>query len=534
MSKRSIYKPLLYTTTVRNPERYKDFIHLLKKFDGQILNAELIENFERETFKCGLYRPTKRIPESVKNKWGKTKNGDFGEYALTDAETKAIYDGNDPNLHKDIAGHKEAGFKKGWESRFETQFKLLKTLGFVYYQINEPIRFSNTGNLLASAVSIKYEKDGSVTRTIIYPQNEQIAFLQAFARQQRNNPFIRELNDNIPLILLLKVIRLLNKDKKYNGCGISYKEIPLLLFWKDNNANALYNRIIQLRTQYGYTPTPEIITDICTNEILGGFKKFKTKSIISEYPDDFVRKMRMTGLISFRGGGRFIDINHKEDSTIDYIINKYSKYQKYNSEQEYFNYMSTVDKHLFVYNETQINRNEASKKLTEWTKIFAWGKIKEELEHLIKKRPTKDNILKFIDTPSRLEFLTAIAIKTKFPQIEVIPNYPIDDTGLPTSTAGGGMGDIECFEASKAILIEVTMAQGRTQTVMEVWPIERHLESFIEKYQLDSQCVFIAPSIFNDTERQIKFVKADKGLIIRPYKVKDFIGFLETHNFLYL
>ena len=136
------------------------------------------------------------------------------------------------------------------------------------------------------------------------------------------------------------------------------------MFWKDNDANALYNRIIQLRTQYGYTPTPEIITDICTNEILGGFKKFKTKSIISEYPDDFVRKMRMTGLISFRGGGRFIDINHKEDSTIDYIINKYSKYQKYNSEQEYFNYMSTVDKHLFVYNETQINRNEASKKLT--------------------------------------------------------------------------------------------------------------------------------------------------------------------------
>ena len=70
MSKRSIYKPLLYTTTVRNPERYKDFIHLLKKFDGQILNAELIENFERETFKCGLYRPTKRIPESVKKQMG--------------------------------------------------------------------------------------------------------------------------------------------------------------------------------------------------------------------------------------------------------------------------------------------------------------------------------------------------------------------------------------------------------------------------------------------------------------------------------
>lgn len=59
-----------------------------------------------------------------------------------------------------------------------------------------------------------------------------------------------------------------------------------------------------------------MIEDICVNEILGGFKKFDLDSIVSEYPDEFVRKMRMTGLISFRGGGRFIDINHNEDDKI--------------------------------------------------------------------------------------------------------------------------------------------------------------------------------------------------------------------------
>ena len=72
MPRQSEYKPLLYTTTVRNPERYKDFIHLLKKFDGQILTADIVEQFEREAFKCGLYRPVKRIPESAKQKWGNT------------------------------------------------------------------------------------------------------------------------------------------------------------------------------------------------------------------------------------------------------------------------------------------------------------------------------------------------------------------------------------------------------------------------------------------------------------------------------
>lgn len=137
MARQSEYKPLLYTTTVRNPERYKDFIHLLKKFDGQILTADVVEQFEREAFKCGLYRPQKRVPESAKQKWGNTSPGDFGEYALTDEETKAIFDGNDPRIHDDIKGHKEAGFEKGWESRFETQFKLLKVLGFVYYNMGE-------------------------------------------------------------------------------------------------------------------------------------------------------------------------------------------------------------------------------------------------------------------------------------------------------------------------------------------------------------------------------------------------------------
>ncbi len=523
MARQSEYKPLLYTTTVRNPERYKDFIHLLKKFDGQILTADVVEQFERETFKCGLYRPQKRVPESAKQKWGNTSPGDFGEYALTDEETKAIFVGNDPRIHDDIKGHKEAGFEKGWESRFETQFKLLKVLGFVYYNMGERIEFSETGNFLADTVSITYGDNGTVNREIVNPQNEQIAFMQAFAKQQRCNPFIRELNDNIPLILLLQVIRLLNNDPQYNNCGISYKEIPLLLFWKNNDANALYQRIKQLREEHGYSPSPEVINEICVDEILGGFKAFKLKSVVSEYPDDFVRKMRMTGLISFRGGGRFIDINHST----------YSHYQKYEEERSYFDYMASVDKELLNIEGVVVSKNEAAIKLTEWTHVYNWDAIKVELDHLAKRTSSKDDTLKFIDAPSRLEFLTALAIKTQLPHVEVIPNFPIDDTGLPTSTAGGGIGDIECVEASNAILVEVTMAQGRTQTIMEVWPIERHLIEFKKKYGVPSQCVFVAPSIFNDTVSQIEFVKFKNKRIIRPYKIDDFVGYLETSRTLY-
>lgn len=529
MPREAEYKPLLYTTTIRNPERYKDFMNVLKEFDGEILNDNTVKAVEIKLFQLGLYRPL-RIPDTVKAKWESTQRGEFSEEALTVEEASCVYDLNDPNLHLEIKGHKEAGFPKGWPSRFDTQFKLMKVLGFVYYEWNEPIRFSQTGMFLAETVNIVVS-DNIINRSIINPANEQLSFMQAFAKQQRCNPFIRELNDNIPLILLLKVIKKLNADPAFNGCGISYKEIPLLIFWKDNDAEALYRRIKRLRQQYRYNPSNEVIEEICVNEILGGFKEFKLKSIINEYPDEFVRKMRMTGLISFRGGGRFIDINHNEDKKIDYILEHYSDYIKYTTEKDYFEYMSNIDSNLLSQESIILTKNEAAQKLASLIDFYTWDIIKGELTHLSKKSPSKHDVLKFIPAPARLEFLTALAIKKQLPDTIVIPNYPCDDEGLPTSTAGGNQGDIECLEKFNGILVEVTMAEGRQQTMMEVWPISRHYDDFINKHKLcqdNVQSIFVAPSIFRDTIDQVSWVKDRKNQIINTFSIPEFITFMDT------
>ena len=136
--------------------------------------------------------------------------------------------------------------------------------------------------------------------------------------------------------------------------------------------------------------------------------------------------------------------------------------------------------------------------------------------------------------PVRLEFLTALAIKLKLPTVIVKPNYSCDDTGLPTSTAGGNKGDIECFEKGNGILVEVTMAEGRTQTMMEVWPIERHLAAFIEENNIPAQCVFIAPTIYSDSKRQIEFVKFSNKLTIRDYAIDDWTAYLEKEKKLFI
>jgi len=258
------------------------------------------------------------------------------------------------------------------------------------------------------------------------------------------------------------------------------------------------------------------------------------KSIMVDYPDEFIRKMRLTGLISLRGGGRFIDINKKEQDKVDYVLENYSEYKKYDTEESYFEYISAVNDRLISFVPKPVSITEQDKFLAKWIGIYAWETIKAELLNLAKSQLTKDEVLKYLSSLTRLEFLTALAVKSKFPNVKVIPNYPIDDEGIPTATAGGAgnMGDIECFEDVNGILIEVTMSEGRTQTVMEVWPISRHLSEFSRKAQ-NSMYYFVAPSIFSDSTKQIDYVRKTENLFISPKTIEEFLEHLENNNVLY-
>jgi len=312
------------------------------------------------------------------------------------------------------------------------------------------------------------------------------------------------------------------------------KKFRFCFFWKNSNATGLYLRIKELRTNYGYTPSDEVIIDICINEIMEGrYKKFDPHSIMNDYVDEFIRKMRMSGLISLRGAGRFIDVNHNEFNKVDYILNHYSDYERFEDEHKYFEYMSSIDKNLISQNSETVSEGKANDLLIEWVKTYGWETIKKELHILATHKHSNDGVLKFLAEPARLEFLMALAIKSKLPNVKVIPNYSCDDTGLPTSTAGGNKGDIECFEEDKGILVEVTMAEGRTQTMMEIWPIERHLETFIQNNNIEAQAIFTAPTIYADSKRQIDYVKYSKQLVIRGYAIDGLVEYLENKKRLY-
>ena len=351
-----------------------------------------------------------------------------------------------------------------------------------------------------------------------------MVFANAFAKYQRQNPFRRVLNKNVPLILLIQTIKLLNNDPAYKGAGISRSEIPLLLCWQNDNAESLYREIKKLRKKHGYTPSNEVILDLCY-ELLNETKR-DDNSILGDYPDDFIRKMRLTGLLSLRGGGRFIDINTKESATVDYILKNYISYKEFETEKEFFEYIGQVDHDLI----STLTVFEAPAKTTKaelekWVDHYAWDSIKTELLNLAQKKSSSDDILKVIEQPLRLEFLTSLAILKKLPDVIVKPNFISDDEGLPTSFASGGSPDIECLEEKDTVLIEVTLLTGTQQHIRESFSIHRHLEEYVKK-GTKSYSVFISPKSFIDTERYFDFIKKD-GLEVRISDIDKFVNSLE-------
>lgn len=138
------YKPLLFTTTLRNPERIKSFLSIIAKYDKEILTNKLIDKIVFDLVSSKIYVPT------YVNKNSYLKKQLSSDSPFSNGDTEKIIENSKQK-------HKEAGFDRGWPSRFDTWYKFLKELGLVYYSMNEPIEMSEAGLKLVMANQEGYE-----------------------------------------------------------------------------------------------------------------------------------------------------------------------------------------------------------------------------------------------------------------------------------------------------------------------------------------------------------------------------------------
>lgn len=568
MTRQRRRKPISFDTTLRNPTRIPQFISILSKFEGQIINDKVALELEGEIIRQKIFEPT----SSTLGTYKKEYNGKFPFVAADQSENakrkvEKLYrewaEGEPGTmslenivylLENTITAHKESGWKGGWESRIHTQFNFLNELGFVRVVKGESILISENGKLMIHEYSNGYPINENHDESF-----EQSAFLNAFSKYQINNPYRSNTIKVNFFPLVLNVINYL--DEKYSRPGIAKQDLPFIITWGNDDYQTLAEYIYSFREKFGYNTSDELVYDYAmnlidettSNEIVApandAFIKrkktdYKFDKIISETPDEVIRKLRLTMLISLRGAGRFIDINKNEFDKVRHVLTTYSSNIDFgNNVEQYFEFMGKIDNSLMFKTDAPESKEAKDAKETaieEWSNKYDWDFLKEEMLNSVEKRPSTHLILKYVKETARLEFLSAIVIKKALPQLKIVANYKADDQGIPFNTASGGRNnqvgaDIDVFENNVHAILEPTISKQRSfQVEHELPSIRNHVLGTANKDVEDKKsftewfCLFIASNISRDVGDQAALIRQTNGVEIYPWDIGDFVDYSQN------
>ena len=493
------FKPLLLATEIRNPSRFPNFLESLFLQDGNILNKQTIKNVYLDLISKGYFRPTRygtdEFKELIYEKWN------TGE-TLTLQESEKIYKLNPQR-------HGQAGFDYGWCSRWKTHYFIFKRFGFVDFtyqnDLEEPDRESDVENYKEyrrKSIPLTFTEAGKRFVKSDNDSEKTALYINGFARMYRGI-LTEDLNKNIPLTLLLKTLKLLIEE---NDKGISNYELLIWGHWKNNNADELFESIQTFRSRYGSDPSFEQIEEFCRNEVIDGDIKRNLRG--SGYIDNYKRYLHLTGLFTIRGAGRYLSLNKDSMKVIDYLIKNYSNFIEFNNEDEYLNYLKKIDEKIVELVVAQeVTQPKRDHKLSEVYERFGQETIEKELINLINyKDYSSDPVIRTLDDPKRLEFLSSLFLFSKFPEAKVKPNYIPDDEGIIQSFAPNGIGDIVVeIDDENAILYEVTMKRGTVPQEQSIASAVRHLIELREDFP-SAIAKIIAPTIHFDTMLKVDMV----------------------------
>ncbi len=558
-------KPISFDTTIRSPERIPQFISILSKFENKVIDDEVALKLEGEIIRYKIFKPTRQtLGTYIKEYHGnfnfkaddQSKNASkkvssyYSEWADSKPGEMDI-DKIKYLLKNTMTAHKDKNWNGGWESRIHTQFNFLNELGLVRVIKGKKIKISDNGKLMIKAYNNGYPIEDGYDETY-----EQSAFLNAFCKYQINNPYRRNtINVNF-FPLILNVIRYL--DKKYNCKGITRQEITFIIAWGNNDYEKLAELIYQFRQRFGFRASDELVYEYAMNlmdtstpnDILMPATKafikrkqkdYKLNKLTVETPDEVIRKLRLTMLVSLKGIGTFIDINSNEKDKIDHILNTYSANIDFENEDDYFEYMGAIDKDLCFKQEEESEEEKSTKEkaIEYWARENTWDFYKDEIKRVFKKgkNGTQNEVLKYIKATARLEFLTAVIIKKALPNIKVVANYIADDQGIPFKTAPGGNSqnvgtDIDVYEDNIHALLEPTMATSKSfQCEHEITSIRNHLIDSAnsdlnnKKGYKEWFALFLAPFIHKEVGNQVAVERGVSRVEIYPWACDDFVEF---------
>lgn len=543
------------TTTVRSPERLRDFLIALKPLENKTWDNANQENYQRLLIKNRLYG------------FG---NAQFYN-GLTEDIVKLISDSdneiNDDTIDEIIRLKNYTDFAM----RGRQSINPLTKFGFVIIE-NGVVKITELGNKLIAS-----EKDAGDV------------FLKSFIKWQIPNPANDNFSDEgdydiVPFVATLKLISEVNRieaEQGNNVVGISKREfslfVPSLIKYTDIENYA--KQIVELRAlQKGKTKQER--KEIRDNyrkefaiEFLGTDNQIAINKLLKnlkDYGDNAIRYFRLTKFIRIRGNGFYIDLEHNRCVETEALFeSEFYKSQQFADEEAYIAYMAndslpilpwqTKDKLSKIASDVYKDVAELQKNLnmtiedkkdisimSENDLIYYINDLREtrkelqEKDNHIKSQPVSsiaqyiEQLESIFDLENRalmLEYLSTMGLHALNDAKEIKPNYPVGDDNEPTSTAPGGMADIECLYEKFNMICEVTMLKSRDQWFNEGQPVMRHLRDFENSHD-NAYCIFIAPTIHTDSAETFHIAntigyKGIKQKIV-PLTIKQFIKLLKT------
>jgi len=508
-------KPWSISTTVRNPERLRNFLRVLKSLEDQPFDNENQIRFQTLLIQNKLYKPT-NLPSQYLVLFSNP------ESEITFDVAQEIFDlqnYNDPPMR----GRQSAN--------------PLNKLGFSIARNNyDVIRITELGNkFLEENYDIGY------------------VFFKSLLKLQFPNPSTRDFtaNNGFDIMPLIATMHLIKKSNQATGIsGLSKNEfflfVPTLI--NHNQIDDYVESIIEYRNS---SNKDDFIVEFAKQFYdLDPIPDKKVKNLF-DYGDNIMRYFRLTRFFSVStssfGGDWRINIEPTRNVETEQLLEMFDgSSNEFTSTELYLNYLSDIRQPILpsedinnlilianslmtdvVNFSTEHDQELTDEELTILTVDFSTI-TKENLEILIqkirliklslvekmKKRDLYDNLEKIEEiikilqdhrnirkfSPEQFEKLISDSLKIINDELKIKPNYPVDDNGEPISHAPGGLADIECYYSTFNAICEVTLDCSTTQWIRESQPVMRHLRDFENQNESKpNYCLFIAPRIHEDT-----------------------------------
>ena len=524
------------STTVRNPERLRNFLITLKEIEGKVWNKETQKEFQIRLIKNRFY-------------------GFGSSQFYSDLEQKYIDLLEDINHNITLKEAREIFEAKNYEDpamRGRTSFKPLQKMGLAIIE-SKKIKITSLGEYLLSDD---------------YDLGE--LFFKSFLKWQYPNPIDRDFKDeniyNIkPFIAVLHLINEVNKLCKIKNIkvkGISKIEFEIfaqsLLNYNDISIHA--NKIIEFRLKYeklkDFKEKQNFIEE--TKKIFLNDFSNKDFNNIKDYADNTIRYFRLTRYLYIRGGGYYIDLEPRRSIEIQKLLETYNGSADNFTKDDYIKYLSDITLPKLPWeNEKEIkkikqqlikdildleNKLEIKKDISNLN-IEELRQYRKELQDMELKLTLQDitkidevisklqNIRKLDLKPSiALEKYITMALNIINDAIKIKANSLVGDDNEFIFTAPANKPDIECYYQTFDSICEVTMLTGRDQWHNEGQPVMRHLRDFEKNKDKETYCIFVAPKLHRDTINtfwfSVKYEYEGKAQKIVPLTINQIIDIL--------